>query len=82
MANPKSKAVAKAIAKTIEAGGMRLTFTLNPEEAVRWRRIAQRYDGQKETLMAAAAALEARKAPSPEEALAVIAAVVKGRARK
>jgi hypothetical protein len=75
--NPKSASV-KA---SREAAGVKSTSVyLTEDERDRWERLAARLGLNKtETLRAAFDALEARGEPTPEEALRVLAKVVRGR---
>lgn len=58
--NPRAKAVADAQARVVAAGGERLTLTLPPAVAARWRALVARHGGAHGAKMAAfRAALEA-----------------------
>ena len=73
MSKTLSKAVADSVAKTLAAGGARVTLTLNPEEAALWRRVLKRFPGrggQKAAFLAALAALEDKPKLTKAELLA------------
>jgi hypothetical protein len=57
-----SQAVNESIAKTVKAGGARVTMTLSPDEAALWRSVLARHPGgQKATFMNALRALNANE---------------------
>lgn len=84
MAKSRAKAVADAQAKVLAAGGERLTLTLPPGDAARWRSLVARQGSEHGAKMAAfrdaiEAALNGGE-PTPAQALRVLARLVKGAA--
>lgn len=69
---PASEAVQKSQAKTVAAGGARVTLTLNPDEADAWRSLIARYPGrggQKQAFMDAVLAKLDAPATTPARAI-------------